>query len=81
MNPIRQCIRINDDMEVERVMTQEAFWNSAVRNAHEIFAPGSVSHHLHDIAYAAADVISTGYTASFPGLPEGYECRGGCARP
>ncbi|KZP09123.1 hypothetical protein FIBSPDRAFT_938641 [Athelia psychrophila] len=41
MNPIRKCIRINDDMDVERVMSQEAFWDGAVQNAHDIFAPGA----------------------------------------
>ncbi|KZP30497.1 hypothetical protein FIBSPDRAFT_884044 [Athelia psychrophila] len=40
MNAIRKCIRVDGNMKIERVMSQDAFWNGAVMNAHEVLAPG-----------------------------------------
>ncbi|KAF7968138.1 hypothetical protein HWV62_31760 [Athelia sp. TMB] len=40
MNPIRKCIHVNDDGHIERTMSQDAFWDSAVANAEQILGPG-----------------------------------------
>ncbi|KZP30534.1 hypothetical protein FIBSPDRAFT_926383 [Athelia psychrophila] len=40
MNAIRKCIRVDGNMEIERVMSQDAFWDGAVTNAHEVLASG-----------------------------------------
>lgn len=43
MNAIRKCIRLTDDMQIGRVMSQDAFWDGAVANAELIMQPGKVS--------------------------------------
>lgn len=47
MNAIRKCIRVDGNMEIERVMSQDAFWDGAVTNAHEVLASGIVSNFNH----------------------------------
>lgn len=45
MNAVRKSIRLSEEGQIHRDMSDETFWNGVVANADAVMEPGRVSEH------------------------------------